>query len=446
MPNQPTRRPTHPWYKTRGYPHFDTAVSLQSIEPLVTNPGLVAKWQFYPLLRYAMIGDRARGIEQRYAKRRPISYAAHRDAHLYAYYAHQLSGLYEGIIRRDGLSENVIAFRKGTGKSTIEHAASVFAHIRSNPSCLALAFDVTGFFDNINHDILKKRWQGLLGDSRLPADHFAVFKSVTKYSVVHRAAAMHELRIGLRRADGMTARSPICTTRDFHKLIKDRNLVKTNAKPIGIPQGTPISALLSNVYMLDFDRDVKHEVERFGGRYWRYCDDIMVVVPAQGHGVRGYIENRIKTEGLVVNDAKTEAVYFLPNEDGSNRAMIEKGGGKRVAGSLQYLGFEFDGQRVMIRKKSLDRQIRRMHRAVRLAFQTKRKHDKKRAESNLPPRDLYKSKLLENHSPRGGRNFFAYGERTVKKLAGIDEASIPKQLLRHQRRLSRFIKRQQRGQ
>jgi hypothetical protein len=255
---------------------------------------------------------------------------------------------------------------------------------------------------------------------------------------------MNELGIGHRRADAMTARKPICTTGEFRKLIKGRNLLKTNTTPKGIPQGTPISALLSNVYMLAFDKDVKHEVERIGGRYWRYCDDIMVVVPTQGHGIRGYIEDRIQTEGLSVNHAKTETVYFLPDENGQCRAMAEKSDGNRVPGNLQYLGFEFDGKRVLIRKKSLDRQIRRMQRAVRLALLTKRKYDKLRAESNLPLKPLFRRKLLENHSPRGQRNFFSYGKRSLRSLVGIDVDSIPIQLHRHQRRLSRFIKRQQR--
>jgi hypothetical protein len=181
MPSQSTRQSMPPWYKSRGYPHFDSAVSLKKIEPLVSNPSLVAKWQFYPLLRYAMIGDHARGIEQRYAKRRHISYAAHRDAHLYAYYAHLLSERYEQLVYLAGLSDNIIAFRRGTGLSTIDHATSVFRYIKSNPSCLALAFDVSGFFDSLNHDLLKIRWQDLLVCHHLPSDHFAVFKSITKY-------------------------------------------------------------------------------------------------------------------------------------------------------------------------------------------------------------------------------------------------------------------------
>lgn len=47
----------------------------------------------------------------------------------------------------------------------------------------------------------------------------------------------------------------------------------------GIPQGIGISTLLSNIYMLPFDREISAFVNQHGGLYRRYCDDIMIIIP-----------------------------------------------------------------------------------------------------------------------------------------------------------------------
>lgn len=45
----------------------------------------------------------------------------------------------------------------------------------------------------------------------------------------------------------------------------------------GIPQGTPISAALANVYMLHFDKRINDAVKPLKGIYRRYSDDMIVV-------------------------------------------------------------------------------------------------------------------------------------------------------------------------
>lgn len=42
--------------------------------------------------------------------------------------------------------------------------------------------DFTHFFDNRDHDYLKRQWCSLLKSDRLPDDHYSVFKNVTAYS------------------------------------------------------------------------------------------------------------------------------------------------------------------------------------------------------------------------------------------------------------------------
>ena len=48
-----------------------------------------------------------------------------------------------------------------------------------------MCFDVTGFFDNLDHKMLKARLKGILGCDELDPDWFAVFSAVTRYRYVH---------------------------------------------------------------------------------------------------------------------------------------------------------------------------------------------------------------------------------------------------------------------
>jgi len=430
------------WYKRRGYPHFDSAISRTAIADLVVQPALVAKWQFYPLIRYIKIGDNAHGKAQRDAKRRPISYASHKDAHLYAFYAALLSERYEALLASRQLADSVIGFRSLNGRSTIHHACDAFSHIKNKGACIAIAFDVTAFFDSLDHAFLKGIWAEVLNVPRLPEDHYAIFKSITRYAWVDRAAALNELRIGARRQALLSARVPMCTSADFHRLIKERELIKVNATSKGIPQGTPISALLSNIYMLRFDEAAQKVAERLGGRYWRYCDDILLVVPPDAAGAAAEIEAAISASLLEVNPEKTEIVRFAIGADGQQVAVQAREGRNRVALTprLQYLGLVYDGRTVAIRKKSIDGYIRKMQRAVKLARNTKARHDSLRLAHGEPERPLHRRKLYSRYSKKGDRNFHSYGQRVAAIASGLDPISVLRQLQKLDNGLIRAVR------
>lgn len=50
----------------------------------------------------------------------------------------------------------------------------------------------------------------------------------------------------------------------------------------GVPQGGPLSPLLANVILDDFDK----ELERRGHRFARYADDVIIVVGSKRSGDR----------------------------------------------------------------------------------------------------------------------------------------------------------------
>lgn len=170
----------HPWYKQRGYLHFDIPVSLPHALDIVSNPNYIASHSFYPFINFTALSfkikkDPVNGSLQKSEKPRAIAYSSHIDSHIFAYYAATLEILYEIQIQNHDLHKNVLAFRK-LNKSNIEFAFDAFEQIRKRKDCSAVALDLSKFFDTLDHNLLKDAWCRLLGTEILPNDHYAVFK------------------------------------------------------------------------------------------------------------------------------------------------------------------------------------------------------------------------------------------------------------------------------
>ncbi|MCC4264116.1 reverse transcriptase/maturase family protein [Oceanimonas baumannii] len=408
---------TPAWYRRRGYLHFDLPISLKKATNLVTNPSLVEKHAFFPFISYSVESkkirkDKATGKVTVKSKERPIAYSSHVDSHIYAYYAEILSNKYERILKYFDLVDNVLAFR-GLGKSNIDFAFEAFEQIKNMGSCSAVALDLSKFFDTVDHSLLKMNWANLLGEDKLPADHFNVFKSLTRHSKVDKLKLYEQFDISTNNPKN--GRRRVCSIKGFRDVVRKNNLIVVNEDAKGIPQGSPISALLSNIYMLDFDVEMKRYMDIHGGRYYRYCDDMLFIVPTQIRDkVAGHAQREIRKLNLSINSDKTEL-----------RTFSLKGGLLRSDKTLQYLGFVFDGESIYIRSSSLARQSEKMKRGVRLAKNTMRKYNEIRKEKGLPERELYKRKLYSRYTHLGGRNFITYGLRAAKKM---NSKTIKKQL------------------
>ncbi|MGF6699555.1 RNA-directed DNA polymerase [Paraburkholderia sp. MM5496-R1] len=417
------------WYKPRRYLHFDIPISEKAAIAIAGNPAVVARHAFYPLVNFIIHSkkvkwDSATKKLSLIPKERPVSYASHVDSHIYAFYASALSDKYEAHLKTANYQPAVLAFRK-LGKSNIEFAKEAFAAIREIGNADVITTDIQDFFGNLDHNILKAAWRSILGTEALPKDHYNVFKSLTRFSWVDKRNLYAALHISLNNP--RASRSRICEPEEFRKVVRGCKLIQTNPHPRGIPQGSPISALLSNIYMANFDEMMWNAVTAWGGKYFRYCDDMLIIAPhGKGKDLLALAQEFADLHKLPLHPKKTETRTFNLNSDG---LTADK--------PLQYLGFLFDGKRVILRSASLARYSDRMKRGVRLAKATMRSRNDLRMARGETPTILHKRKLYKRYSYLGRRNFVSYALRA----AGILEAKeIKRQVKPLWKRLRKHMK------
>jgi hypothetical protein len=89
---------------------------------------------------------------------------------------------------------------------------------------------------------------------------------------------------------------------------------------------------------------------------------------------------------------------------------------------LQYLGFTFDGQNILIRPSSLKRFYSKMKASIRIAVRAD-------ANAGYPPTEIRRRTLVGRYTHWGDRkNFIQYAYRAAKEM---DSPQIRKQVRRH---------------
>jgi aspartate 1-decarboxylase len=459
-----TKEPIPRKFMKKGYLHFDNRIWLpdhvESYRKRLSAPERIAKTPFYPFVRWVMktprykkntkqrpnkkgeVNDRILDI-----KKRPIAFASHRDSLIYSFYAHGLTEEYERYIHHHGFDQCVLAYRSDLHLSNIDFAKEIFQEIGTRGPCTAIALDVTGFFDNLDHAVLKTNWKRVVGEDELPKDQYKIFRSLTKYSYVNRGTVLRALKLELRGRNGSISQPKrLCEDAQLQEL-RDQNIIATNSSyrdeqkkhPVGIPQGSPLSAILSNIYMIDYDQKMFELSKKNGFIYRRYCDDIMIVCNTEdAEDLKQLAMDEIKALYLVINDTKADVVSFDPvfRMDGTielrgfdTRMLAD---GKVQYRNLQYLGFEFDGVRTYIRAASMARFYRRMMARV---GEVAKATVGNRANGKRP----WKKKLFERYTVHGAKNFPAYAFNGAaaryhlggKIRTGMDSPQIRKQMAKH---------------
>ncbi|WP_141306176.1 reverse transcriptase/maturase family protein, partial [Sporolactobacillus inulinus] len=226
----------------------------------------------------------------------------------------------------------------------------VFDFLWKEKNAWIIKGDFSSFFDTLNHQLLLKTVkQVLLGDVdlKLQDDWYSILKFVTKYRTISKKEidALYKPFHGKTYVDNRKKLGNYIKTGKLH-------LSSTNNK--GIPQGTAISAVLANVYMIFFDEYVDRLVKSYGGFYRRYSDDFVIILPESkcDYACVNEIKSRIisKSENelfLDIETKKTKLLHFVKGE----RKIYKNN--TSTATTFDYLGFEFNGKTVFLRSKTL---------------------------------------------------------------------------------------------
>ncbi|MCT4664934.1 MAG: reverse transcriptase domain-containing protein [Flavobacteriales bacterium] len=433
------------WFKIKRYPHIGfpiTGLHFNRVSDYIYEKDNIEKHNFSPLL-YRRVSQRKfrkkennpKEREKKKLKIRHLYFASHIDAHIYSYYNQILIDKYENFLQGRLFDRSVVAYRKipiEVGKkpncSNIDFAKQAFEFVHKNTAenLSVIVSDITGFFDNLDHKILKKNWSKIIDERSLPNDHYNIFKSLTKLRYVHEKKLFEALgnNVYVKRGRPHKPFNPInpiylkkkvsnikyfkekdvvafCTKEEFYN--KFKQLIVTNKKVKGIPQGTPISATLANIYMIDFDNKLSKFIDNLNGFYQRYSDDIILICDSKHEErILEYMLNLIKEEVKLEIHLKKTKLYRFIRVNGTFDCFLVDKNNKAVKNSLEYLGFKYNGKKVLIKESGIAKYYRSMKRSIRRrAFYAK--------FSNNRDKNIFKSSLYKRFTYKGAkRKRFTY--------------------------------------
>lgn len=413
----------------RGYGHFDSKIGIKrcrknkKLRQEVCNPLVLKRHKFWPFIRQDQKTRRyIRDIEKKLkirVKIRKIMYASHADAIILSFYASLLKKNYEEIINGTPAYESVIGYRriplnKYRNKSNIDFSNDVFKVIRTANDSVLFCIDIEDFFGNIEHRNLHN--SVMYFSKNIPKENLRlVVKNVSNYRYVFRDDV--EKRLGKDAQKWIDSRR-------YNDLIKDTNLIHKNKRKKGIPQGSPISDILANIYLHDFDVWLAEEIDRYRGTYRRYSDDILILVPAsEAEDVYGKICKKIegKEFNLKTGRDKTEAFYIDAQsrtfEDITKKYVAKYSKNKA---SAQYLGFNMNLNNISVRPGTVAKHYRKETQKIKAKL---KKENKKAVSKQASTKKQSKSSKK-----------YGYFKLSAKRTG----SSIPKQFRKVRKRTQKI--------
>lgn len=350
------------------YAHFDLRTDIEKQRAYISNPHKVATHGFYPFIHYQIKTIKFHKTKGTKEKIRDICYAAHIDRCIYQYYSFMLNELYNERVQNDGIFDVAVAYRTDLHKSNIYFSKRAIDFIKKLGKCYVMIGDFTHFFDNLDHDYLKRQWCSLLKCDRLPDDHYSVFKNVTAYSKWELTDLLALNGFSDNRAGRRSLNSQVrvLTPQQFKE---NRSHIVKNTDHYGIPQGSPISAILANVYMLEVDKLIHDVILGLGGMYMRYSDDFIIILPDVAEFNVAEVFEKIHAllklaPRLTLEQSKTQYFHYSDGEleNCGKQFYAEADDSSRF---INFLGFTFDGRQVSIRAKTISKYYYRMYRKAK---------------------------------------------------------------------------------
>jgi len=151
------------------------------------------------------------------------------------------------------------------GRSAHDAIRVIDRTITFKRQAIVIDADITGFFDNIHHDILLKLVERRIVDPRV----------------------LRLIRMWLEAG-----------------VMEEGKYIETNG--LGTPQGGVISPLLSNIYLHAFDK--MFQLSGIPGTLVRYADDFVILLRRNGKKVLRQIERMLGRLGLKLHPEKTRVV------------------------------------------------------------------------------------------------------------------------------------------
>lgn len=415
-------------YEVKNYTHFDKKISINKVIDDITNPIWVSQHGFYPFIHIKMKYFKYNKLKrEKNTKYRDIYYASHIDSYIYKYYGDILNNKYNDLVNKLQINDVATAYRNNhRGKSNIHFAKEVIDFIKTQEKAFIYVADFTKFFDNLDHKYLKKQLQTTLRKSNLPNDFYAVFKNITKFSWAEKTNIESVLKKKYKYNDRIKkfTKFRYFDEKDFRRFREsDKDNIQSNKSGYGIPQGAGLSSVCSNIYLLDFDKQINDYIKSNNGLYRRYCDDLIIVIPFD-EKVKNFdcnihmdFINKIKDKipNLIIQQEKTDKLIYSHNQ------ILDE---NLEQSHLDYLGFTFDGYNVKIREKSIFKFYSRAYKKIRLSNWKTTEHRRKKHRKSLYTKYSHLGK-----QKKGYGNFLSYVSRAQEIF---DENSTTNNLMEHQ--------------
>ncbi len=429
--------------KSKKYAHFDKRINLSNVWNYINNPKKVAQHGFYPFVHYTQRFNKFSKGEIK-PKERELCYSAHIDRYIYSYYGYKLNQKYDKRAVDDGINDVALAYRDNLGLNNIHFSKIAIDFIRSQKECWVMVGDFTHFFDNLDHKYLKDQICELLKVNILPKDFYAVYKNITQYTTweLSEILAYHNLTDCKDDINKLNSMERLLSVNEFRYLKHHLDIKENkNNKGYGIPQGSAISAVLSNIYMLTTDKIMNDYIIQLGGLYMRYSDDFIIIIPKSNIKFEDvFIKiNQIihNTPRLVLQEEKTQLYHYanleLTNVNSKFMSNIPNG-----ANRINYLGFTFDGKEVTIRDKTITKYYYRLYRKLKTIVRnegiTKYGH-------RISTENLYDRYSIKGAKKKRG-NFITYVNR-AEKIWGENEPinrSTKRHMVKIRRRLDEIYR------